>query len=192
MSSSSNQSPAELTVFLRDFTEGKADEDGELLPYVLSELDVIARCFLRGQPHSLPPMALVNEAYLKMFAGGKLEIRDRSHFFATASQAIRQVLVDHERNKARIKRGGHQQRVNLVDELVAAPAGEGHDMVELDQALTGLAKRDPQQARIVELRFFGGLEVAEVADVLEMSKSGVERAWREAREWLGQAIQAPH
>ena len=185
---------AELTLFLRDLADGHAEGEAELLPHVLRELDVIARACLRGRGQStLQPTALVNEAYLKLFGGGGvLDVRDRSHFFATAAKAIRQVLVDHARARKRLKRGGDRQQVTLVADLTPNPgrADEGLDVLDLDDALARLAARDAEQARIVELRFFGGLEVAEVAELLGTSKSTVERSWRAARAWLGQAIQA--
>ena len=177
-------------MFLRDLGEGHPEREADLLPHVLRELDVIARSCLRGQAHTLQPTALVNEAYLKLFAGQALEIRDRSHFFATAAKAIRQVLVDHARARKRLKRGGDRQQVTLDGNLTPAPGDDGLDVLDLDAALEQLAERDATQARIVELRFFGGLEVGEVADVLGTSKSSVERSWRVARAWLGQALRA--
>ena len=182
---------AELTVFLRALSDGHAEGEAELLPHVLRELNIIARSCLRGQVHTLQPTALVNEAYLKLFGHGGLDVRDRSHFFATAAKAIRQVLVDHARSRKRLKRGGGRAQVTLVADLALAPGRpeQGLDVLDLDEALSRLAERDPDQARIVELRFFGGLEVGEVADLLETSKSTVERSWRVARAWLGQAMQ---
>jgi RNA polymerase sigma-70 factor (ECF subfamily) len=142
--------------------------------------------------HTLQPTALLNEVWLRLFASDTSEFEDRRHFLTVAAKVMRQVLVDHARAKQRIKRGGAWRRVEL-DHADAAGAreldAEGLDLVELDAALEELRVAAPRPAQVVELRFFGGLEVEEVAAVLGASVSTVAREWRFARAWLLDRLQ---
>lgn len=139
---------------------------------------------IRESPgHTLQPTAVVHEAYLKLVGQERVEWRGRAHFFAVAAQAIRRILVDHARGKMAAKRGGDRIKLDLNEQLVAA-FDHSVDVLELDEALAALAKSHPRHVRIVEARFFGGLTVKEVADVLGISTATVEREWRFARAVL--------
>lgn len=181
----------ELTRFLNDLVRGKADAAETLMPFVYAELRGIAESHLRGQAprHTLQPTALVHEAFLKLFDPDGVGWNDRTHFFALAAKAMRQVLVDHARRRQRLKRGGGGLSLTL-DEHVAGQAGPGLDLLDLNAALEELSTLHERQGRIVELRYFGGLEVQEVAEVLAVSASTVEREWRTARAWLGVRLEA--
>ena len=125
----------------------------------------------------------MNEAFLKLIDQTKVDWRGRSHFFAVGAQAMRRVLVNHAKSKKRLKRGGKGKRVPL-DEPLAISAERDDDVLALDEALEKLAALDPRQAKLVELRFFGGLSVEETAEVLGVSKRTVEREWTSCRAWL--------
>lgn len=176
----------DLTLFLRQLASGDEASSGALMPHVYSELRAIAAGCLRGQAASntLQPTALVNEAFLKLFDRDRLRVEDRLHFFRLAARVMRQLLVDHARERRSLKRGGARAEATL-DEAVAAAAGFDVDVLDLDAALSELAERDPRQGQVVELRYFAGLEVAEVAAILAVSKTTVEEDWRCARAWLG-------
>jgi len=168
---------------------GEADAE-RLLDQVYDQLHAIARSYFRHQrtDHTLQPTAVVHEAFMKLTASGATGYRDRAHFIAVAARAMRQVLVDHARARGTLKRGGGRTAV-VLDE---ARAGDGApaivDMIALDEALDRLADLDPRQARVVELRFIGGLGVAETAAVLGVSPRTVELDWRMARAWLSRAL----
>jgi len=160
----------------------------ELLPLVYDELRDLARRFLARErrDHTLQPTALVHEAYLRLVDQERVAWRGRTHFLAVGAQAMRRLLVDHARGRKRIKRGGHWRRVTLDDraELLAGRAVGPADILALEAALEKLADLDPTQVRVVELRFFGGLKVGEVAEILGVSKRTVEGHWTHARAWL--------
>lgn len=153
------------------------------MPQVYDELRRIAAHLLRREPagHTLQPTALVHEAYLRMIDQTRVDWQNRAHFFAIASQMLRRVLVDHARAKHRAKRGSG--RVVLSLQEVPVPARDV-DVVALDEALTELARIDPQQARIVELRYFTGVSIEETAATLGVSPATVKRDWTVARAWL--------
>ena len=157
----------------------------DLFTQVYDELRRVAANALRQErrDHTLQPTALVHEAFLRLARADSLSVLSRAHVFALAAQAMRRILVDHARGKHREKRGGGLHRIALDEEMSVSPRRD-EDLVELDEALNKLAKLDPRQARIVELRFFGGLTVAEVADVLGVSKRTVENEWTMVRAWL--------
>ena len=145
---------------------------------------------MRGQrpDHALDPTALVNEAYLRLVGGVTIRCRDRTHFFAVAARAMRQILVDHARAHRTKKRGGETPRVSLS--RVEARAGPAEiDLIALDEALSELAEKEPRTARVVELRFFGGLNRREVAEILEVTVRTVANEWRFAQAWLGRALE---
>jgi RNA polymerase sigma factor (TIGR02999 family) len=159
----------------------------QLLPLVYDELHVVAERHMRGErpEHTLQPTALVHEAFLRL-AGVNVPYEDRSHFIRAASQAMRRVLVDHARARNAAKRGGNL-RVTLDESLV--PQDDGVvDLLVLDDALSRLAAAEPRWARVVELRFFGGLEVVEVAAALGISTATAKRDWQFARAWLAKAL----
>lgn len=187
------QSAQERTTYLLAQADaGDPAASAQLMEVVYDELRRLAASYLRQQnsDHTLQPTALVHEAFLKLVdqtGAGGAGYRGRSHFFATAARAMRQILIDHARAKNADKRGGAWQRLTLDEGLM--PSGWSTvDMVALDDALKALAELDERQARMVEMRFFGGLSVDEVAVVLGISKSTVEEDWRMARAWLSRRL----
>ncbi len=133
--------------------------------------------------HTLQPTALVNEVYMKMVDQKRVDWRGKSHFFAIGAKVMRRILVDHARTKKRHKRGGQWQRIPLADEMRVSNRND-EDVLAIEEALEKLSQVDPRQAEIVELRFFGGLTVQEVAEVLSVSKRTIEAEWTMARAWL--------
>jgi RNA polymerase sigma factor (TIGR02999 family) len=170
---------------------GRGDESAlaSLMPLVHRELHRLARRHMRGEgrAHTLQPTALVNEAYLRLVRASNVRWQDRAHFFAIAARLMRQILVDHARRRNYVKRGGDAARVSL-DEATFASVEPGKDLVALDEALRSLAAIDERKSRVIELRFFGGLSVAETAAVLNVSSDTVLRDWRLAKAWLTQAL----
>ncbi len=168
---------------------GDARAADELFPLVYAELHEIARRALDGQAavHTLQPTALVNEAYLRL-AGGS-EWSGRAHFLGVAAKAMRSVLIDHARRKAALRRGGSAERQPL-DLVVEGLEQEAPDLVALDAALERLARQDQELARLVELRFFGGLSMDEVASALGLSVATAQRRWTVARLWLQRDMRA--
>jgi RNA polymerase sigma factor (TIGR02999 family) len=166
---------------------GGGDEDAleRLLPLVHDELRRLARYQMHGERagHTLQTTALVNEAYLRLVELGRMRWQDRAHFFSMAARFMRRVLVDHARARHSQKRGGGVPHVPIEDTVVAA-LERGSDLVALDEALSVLAQVDPRKSRVIELRFFGGLDVAETAEILGVSVETVTRDWRMAKVWL--------
>ena len=156
-----------------------------LMPIVYDELRRLARHYLAGErrPQTIQATALVNEAYLKLAGDKKQPWQGRTHFFAIAAIAMRRILVDRARARGAVKRGGSHVRVTLDDSLVADD-GKPSALLALDSALTRLTEVAPQRARIVELRFFGGLTIEETAEALDISPASVKRGWTVARAWL--------
>jgi RNA polymerase sigma factor (TIGR02999 family) len=156
-----------------------------LLPIVYDELRDIAARQMRGEAenNTLQPTALVHEAYLKLVDQSRVDWKGRTHFVAVAAQAMRRILVDHARHRQALKRGGAFRRITL-DERLAADWQSDQDLLSLECALEKLSQLDRRQAQIVELRFFGGLQIDEVAEALGMSKRSVEREWTMIRAWL--------
>ena len=181
---------AGLTVALRALGADGGTPSPELLRALVDELRAVARGQLgsQGASHTLQATALVNEAFLKLFGSTSLEaVHDREHFFALSARVMRQVLVDHARRRAAEKRGGDAARVTLADGADADGASDA-EVLDVDAALEELARLDERQARGVELRFFVGLEMEEVAEALGCSLSTAEREWRAARAWLGRRM----
>jgi RNA polymerase sigma factor (TIGR02999 family) len=174
----------EVTALLRAWSRGDAAAGDRLVPLVYGQLRRQAARYLRRERrgHTLAPTALVHEVYLRL-ARHRSGWKSRAHFFGVAAQAMRRILVDHARRHRAGKRGGSWCRVTLGD--AAAAAGPADlDLLALEDALTALAAIDPDKARLVELRFFGGLEIEETAEVMGVSASTVTREWRMARAWL--------
>jgi RNA polymerase sigma-70 factor, ECF subfamily len=176
----------QITRWLGDWRQGDADARDHLFAVVQPELRQIASRFLHRErgDHTLEPNALVNELYLRLLGGGPIAFNDRAHFFAVAAQTMRRILIDHARARVAGKRGGVQQRVSLSAVDGWDPVGQNEDILALDEALSKLEKADPRAARVVELRFFGGLSEDEVAEVLQVSVITVKRDWKAARAWL--------
>jgi RNA polymerase sigma factor (TIGR02999 family) len=176
---------AEITRLLRAWGEGDAAALEGLTPLVYAELRKMAKGAMRREKpgNSLQPTALVNEAYLRLVDIGEVRWQDRAHFFAVAAQMMRRILVDAARARSAGKRGGGAPHLNL-DESIDAMPERGSQLVALDDALEALAKLDPRKARVIEMRFFGGLTVEETAEVLKISAESVMRDWKMARAWL--------
>ena len=155
-----------------------------LIPLVYEELRRIAQHHLRQErpDHTLQSTALVHEAYLRLMKQGPAEVENRAHFLAVASRLMRQILVDHARAHRAAKRGGGL-KLELQDAMAVLEA-QNIDLVALDNALNELARLDPQQSRIVEMRFFGGLSIEDTANVIGVSPTTVKREWATARAWL--------
>jgi RNA polymerase sigma factor (TIGR02999 family) len=178
-------SSPDVTRLLEDVSAGNENALERLIPVVYAELRRQAARYLRRErpDHTLQPTALVNEAFLRLVDQRNVRWQNRAHFFGVAAQSMRRILVDHARTRQRIKRGGVQQRVTLVDSA-AATAESVVDLLALDQSLARLEALDSRQSRIVELRFFAGLSVEETAEILEISPATVKREWSMAKAWL--------
>jgi RNA polymerase sigma factor (TIGR02999 family) len=189
MVGSAGDSPGDVTQALARLREGDERAADALMPLVYEELRRLASRYLHdeGPGHTLQTTALVHEAYLRLVDRDQAEVADRAHFMALAARAMRRILVDHARGRKTAKRGGDRQRVPL-DDAVALFESHSADLLELDEALAQLGADNPQQARIVELRFFGGLTTAESAEVLGVSIRTIEREWRYARVKLHRAL----
>src|ERR1035437_3745706 len=181
--------PGELTNLLIQVKNGNGDAQSRLIPLVYAELRRIAARYMRGERpgHSLQATALVHEAYLRLAGQKEMSWQNRAHFFGVAANIMRRILVDHARVKQAKKRGGSEQKVS-IDEAVLVQPDPPQDFLALDEALDRLAKRDPRQSRVVELRFFGGLSEEETAEVLGISLRTVKRDWKVARAWLYQQV----
>jgi RNA polymerase sigma-70 factor (ECF subfamily) len=179
------------THLLAGVRRGDDSAAARLLSLVYDELHALAANYFRRQPpdHTLQPTALVHEAYLRLVRQEDRVWESRAHFMAVASKAMRQILVNHARRRAAARRGGNLRRLTLQVELTPAPQQEV-ELVALDEALKKLALLSERVGRVVELRFFGGLTVDEVAHVLGFSKRTVEGDWRTARAWLARALSA--
>jgi len=177
--------PGEVTRILRRVAAGQRELLTELMPAVYSELHRLARQHLRGERegHTLQTTALVNEAFLRLARQDPARWSDRRCFYRAASAAMRYILVNHARDRRRLKRGGGALRVPLEDAL-AVYEERALDLIALDESLARLEKIDPRAAEIIELRFFGGLTLKETAELLGVSERTVEADWSLARAWL--------
>jgi len=178
-------SPNDVTQLLVDWGNGNDQALADLMPLVYRELHGIAGRYLRRERggHTLQTTALINEAYLRIVNQKNVNWQNRAHFFGVAAQIMRRILVDHARSHLYLKRGGGAQKLTL-DEALALPQEREVDLVALDDSLSALARIDPQQSRIIELRFFGGLTIKETAEVLHISPATVKRDWDMAKAWL--------
>jgi RNA polymerase sigma factor (TIGR02999 family) len=176
---------AEVTKLLLAWGDGDEQALDRLLPLVHRELHDLARRYMAGERpgHTLQASALVNEAYLKLVDNRRVQWQNRAHFFGISAQLMRRILVDCARRRHYLKRGGGAQQVTLDEEFIVSPS-ESKDLVAIDDALKALEAFDARKARVVELRFFGGLSVDETAETLKISSDTVLRDWRLARAWL--------
>jgi RNA polymerase sigma factor (TIGR02999 family) len=181
----------EITRLLRAWGGGDQAALDQLAPVVYGELHRLARRYMhRENPgNTLQTTALVNEAYLRLVDVTNVTWQDRTHFFAVSAQMMRRILVDAARARASRRRGGYAPRVNLDETIDAAPM-RARELIALDDCLNALARMDPRKARVVVLRFFGGLSVEETAEVLKISPQSVMRDWKLAKAWLGREMGA--
>ena len=182
---SMNDSGERTSRLLARVARGDEAAAGELLQSLYDELRRIAGACMADErsDHTLQPTALVHEAYVRLFAGGAPELEGRAHFARLAARAMRNVLIDHARSRRAAKRGAGERREALDHTLAAVEEGTC-DALDLEPALERLERLDAELARIVELRFFGGLTVAEIAELERVSVPTIERRWRVARSWL--------
>jgi RNA polymerase sigma factor (TIGR02999 family) len=178
-----------VTQLLRAWSLGDAQALERLLPLVEAELRRLARAYMARERrgHTLQTTALVNEAYVRLVDAQRLRWQDRAHFVGIAARLMRRVLVDHARTRDYKKRGAGAQRVTLVEDLAVSQPPDV-DVLALDRALDALATVDERKARVVELRYFGGLTVEEAAEVLKVSPDTIKRDWRLAKLWLLRAL----
>lgn len=174
----------DVTQILREVTAGNDEAAGDLLAAVYHDLRAIAGAAFRGQPgnHTLQPTALVSEAYMRLVERTGVSWNDRSHFLALCSVIMRGILVDHARKRSASKRGGDWDRVTISG--LQDSGTKDIDLIAIDEALSALEAVSERRARVVEYRFFGGLTVPQIADLLDVSVSTVEEDWRFARAWL--------
>ena len=185
--------PPEITDLLLAWGNGEPAAADKLLPAIYDELHRQAARAMRRENdrHTLQPTALVNEAYMRLVDQRRVEWKSRAHFFGIAAQVMRRVLVDHARARLAEKRGGDFKQVTLAGAAeAAAHEAEDIDVLALHEALERLALLDPQQARITELRYFGGLNIEETAEAVGISPATVKRDWAVARAWLRRELSA--
>jgi RNA polymerase sigma-70 factor, ECF subfamily len=187
------RAPGEVTLLLREITKGNQQALDRLIPLIYDELHrLAARCMRQERAdHTLQTTALIHEAYLRLVGRRTVNWESRAHFFAAAAQLMRRILIDHAKHHLRAKRGGASQRVSL-DEVFLFFEDKSAELVALDESLARLAIIDPQQSRIVELRYFGGLTIEETAKVLGVSPKTVKRDWSVAKAWLYGDLKACH
>ncbi len=189
--SDNREPPADVTQVLRNWSEGDENASAKLMPLVYEELRRLAREYLRREraDHTLQATALVHEAYLRMVDEKSVTWQNRAHFYGIAARLMRRILVDYARAHNAAKRGGLQQKFAL-DEARDLPAPGPTDLVALDGALESFAKTYPRKSEVVELKFFGGLEANEIAEVLKVSEKTVLRDWSFAKLWLCRELSA--
>ena len=177
--------PTDVTQLLLDWNAGDQAALAELMPLVYAELHQIAARQLRRErhDHTLQPTALVHEAWLRLVQTSRLTWQNRAHFLGVAAELMRRVLVDHARRRDAERRGGGETRLAL-DEALGVAQVRDINLLALDDALTSLGALDPRQSRIVELKYFGGLEIEEIAEVIGISPATVKRDWNMAKSWL--------
>ncbi len=183
-------SPA-ITILLHKWRSGDVDAFDQVMQYVYEDLRRRAAAYLRNerQGHSLQTTGLVHEAFLRLREKQEVDWQDRDHFFAVAAQAMRRIVVDYARKRKRAKRGGPNEDLTLDDARYVSAGQPKVDLIALDEALNNLATFDERQARIVELKYFGGMTLDETANVLGVSRVTVRRDWQIARTWLRQRLQ---
>lgn len=194
MISEMSERPAhDVTLLLSRVSEGDNSAPGKLLELVYADLRHLAAAYMKDErgDHTLQATALVHEAYLRLVDWENVTWENRAQFFAVAAQVMRRVLVDHARGKNAAKREGSQHKLAL-DEAVSFANEKEFDVLALEEALSSLEQLDPRQAKIVEMRFFGGLSIEEVAHVLKISPTTVKREWTIAKAWFQRELSRNH
>jgi len=178
-------SPGEVTLLLAEMKSGNSEALPKLVPLVYQELKRLAAYFLRGERegHTLQATALVNEAYMRL-AGQKAGFQNRAQFMGVAAQLMRRILVDYARQRVAAKRGGGEMPAELAACEIGGSVEQSEEMLAVDEALARLAELDPRQARVVEMRYYGGLTVEETADAMAIAPRTVKREWALAKAWL--------
>lgn len=181
-----NEPSGDITLLLQRSAQGDSQAATQLFPVVYRELRAMAGAMMRGERgNTLQPTALVHEAYVKLVSGAQTSVHDRDHFFRLAAKVMRQVLIDHARERGREKRGGNVNHESFTLDVPDGSRGSATlDLLALDEALVELTKVDQRKAELVELRFFAGLTNEQAAAVTGLSLSTIEREWRFARAWL--------
>jgi RNA polymerase sigma factor (TIGR02999 family) len=179
----------DVTLLLQQLSAGNREAVDKLIPVLYDELRRLAAYYLRQERsnHTLQATALVHEAYLRLVDQGEVHWQNRSHFFGVASQVMRRILLDYARKHGAVKRGGEVAHVSLEDAVVFCEANAA-ELVALDELLNRLSSLDPQQGKVVELRFFGGLSVEETAELMNISPATVKRDWSMAKSWLSREL----
>ena len=182
----SQEDSNQITQMLIELTDGKPDVVDRIYPYIYDELRRLAGSYLRRErsDHTLQPTALVHEAYIKLIDQTRVKWQNRAHFFGIAAQVMRRILMDHARKHKADKRGGEFEKLPIEEEILVVSHDKSAELVALDDALQALADIDPQKAKIVELRYFGGLSIEETAEVMGVSVPTINRQWRMAKAWL--------
>jgi RNA polymerase sigma-70 factor (ECF subfamily) len=177
---------SEITQMLLQLTDGNKDVVNRILPHIYDELRRLAGSYLRRErsDHTLQPTALVHEAYMKLIDQNRVKWQNRAHFFGIAAQVMRRILMDHARKHTAEKRGGDAEVLPIEEEILVVSHDRSAELVALDDALDELARVDPEKAKIVELRYFGGLSIEETAEVMGVSVPTVNRHWKMAKAWL--------
>jgi len=187
-----DQSPNGITQMLIELTDGNQEVVNQILPHIYDELKRLASSYLRRErpDHTLQPTALVHEAYMKLIDQKRVQWQNRAHFFGIAAQVMRRILMDHARKHQADKRGGDAEKLPIEEVILVVSHEKSAELIALDDALKELAKMDEQKARIVELRYFGGLSIEETAEVMGVSVPTINRQWRVAKAWLYSQIAA--
>jgi RNA polymerase sigma factor (TIGR02999 family) len=182
---SMSDTKGEVTQLLLAWSAGDRAALGRLMPLVFEELRRMARRYFDGEDprHTLQPTALVHEVYLRLVDRRQVTWRNQAHFFGFAAQLMRLILVDHARGRQTGKRGGGQRPIS-IEAFVDLPERRDLEVLLVDEALTALARKDERQARVVEMKVFGGLEIQEIAEILDISPTTVKREWATAKLWL--------
>lgn len=183
----------DVTRILGQLKAGDSTAAAQLLPLVYDELRALAGHYMKSErpDHTLQPTALVNEAFVRLVGPGMQALSDRQHFIAVAARAMRRLLVNHARDRRAMKRGGDQWERITLDDVFSLGGSQLVNIVDLNDALEELARLNERQARLSELRFFGGLELSEAAEVLGMGLTTAKRDWTVARAWLTRRLETP-
>jgi RNA polymerase sigma factor (TIGR02999 family) len=182
----SDHAPDQITQMLIELTEGNKEVVNQILPHIYDELRKLASSYLRRERsnHTLQPTALVHEAYMKLIDQNRVQWQNRAHFFGIAAQVMRRILMDHARKHTADKRGGEFEKLPIEEEILIVSQDKSSELLALDEALEELSKIDPDKAKIVELRYFGGLSIEETAEVMGVSVPTINRHWKMAKAWL--------
>ena len=187
---SDTEKPHEISRILQEWSDGGTDVSERLMPLIYDELRRQASRYMRRERigHTLQTTALIHEAYLKLIDKPDVNWQNRAHFFGVAAQVMKRILVDHAKSKRREKRGGIAENLPLDEARFVISEGKSVDLIALDEALTRFAEFDPQQAKIVELKYFAGMQIDEIAEALRISPATVKREWNSAKAWLHSEI----